>query len=289
MLRILDTSDSFLQSFPVGHFDLDAWKAYIDRSVPGAKSLCIEDMENCLSGGYSWEADFLPVLNTVLHDTAKREEAIRSFRSVTKHLEEKIVSKFGKTLVASIILYLGLCNGAGWVTPINGKTSILLGIEKIMELNWCSLDAMNSLILHELGHVYQGQYGVLHREFSVSSEHLLWQLFTEGIAMVFEQEILDDPSYYHQDQDGWKAWCDQHFQQICRSFQEDLPLMTSQNQRYFGDWVRYEGHPDVGYYLGTRFIRFILENDSFDRIISYNMEEVQNAFDRFCLESQSSR
>ena len=105
--------------------------------------------------------------------------------------------------------------------------------------------------------------------------------------MVFEQEILDDPSYYHQDQGGWKAWCDLHFQQICRSFQEDLPSMTSHSQRYFGDWVRYEGHSDVGYYLGTRFVRFILKTDSFDRIISYGINDVKNAFDLFCSESQS--
>ncbi len=226
-------------------------------------------------------------MNAAFRETAKREEAIRSFHSVTEHLEEKIVSRFGKTLDANIILYLGLCNGAGWVTPIRGKASILLGIEKIIELNWCNPDAMNGLILHELGHIYQSQYGVLHREFSLSSDQLLWQLFTEGIAMVFEQEILHDPSYYHQDEGGWKAWCDQHFHQICRSFQEDLPSMTSQNQRYFGDWVNYEGHPDVGYYLGTRFIRFILETDSFDHIILYNMEEVQDAFNRFYSESQS--
>ena len=34
-----------------------------------------------------------------------------------------------------IVLYLGLCNGAGWVVTIDNKTYCLLGIEKILELN----------------------------------------------------------------------------------------------------------------------------------------------------------
>ena len=56
---------------------------------------------------------------------------------------------------------------------------------------------MKALILHELGHLYQEQYGVLRREFSTGRDRFLWQLFTEGIAMVFEQETVGDPQFYH--------------------------------------------------------------------------------------------
>jgi hypothetical protein len=57
--------------------------------------------------------------------------------------------------------------------------------------------------------------------------------------------------------------------------------MTRENQRYFGDWVSFEGYGDTGYYLGARFIRFLLEYDTFDRLILYRIQEVKDGFDRF--------
>ena len=57
--------------------------------------------------------------------------------------------------------------------------------------------------------------------------------------------------------------------------------MTRENQRYFGDWVRFEGRGDIGYYLGTRFVRFLLQNDSFDQLIQYDIEKVKEEFERF--------
>ncbi len=117
----------------------------------------------------------------------------------------------------------------------------------------------------------------------------LWQLFTEGIAMVFEQEIVGDPEYFHQDTGGWKAWCDRHAQRILESFRGDLENMTQESQRYFGDWARFEGHGDTGYYLGTRFVRSLLESNPFERLISWTPEDVQDAFERFDLTPRPSQ
>ncbi len=280
-MNIINTSAGILSVFEQSGFDLAKWEEYIDTYVPGAKELCIADKDECLAAGYSWEQDYLPVLNAVLQKPEQRDEVIRSFFSVTENLEQKILDKFGRTPEVDVILYLGLCNGAGWVTTINGKTVVLLGIEKIMELNWQDTDAMNGLILHELGHVYQSQFGVLHREFTQLEDHFLWQLFTEGIAMVFEQEIVGDPEYYHQDINGWKQWCDRNAERIRQSFFSDIRHMTKENQRYFGDWVSFEGYGDTGYYLGTRFVRFLLETNRFDQVIQYNIEEVRQSFEQF--------
>ena len=83
-----------------------------------------------------------------------------SFCKVTDGLHEKIIESFGKKIDVDIVLYVGLCNAAGWVTTINGKNVILLGIEKIFELNWYDENSMYGLIYHELGHVYHKQYGM---------------------------------------------------------------------------------------------------------------------------------
>ena len=115
---------------------------------------------------------------------------------------------FGHELEIDIVLYVGLCNGAGWVTNINGRDVILLGIEKILELNWYDEDSMRGLIYHELGHVYQMQYGVLEQESFDHRKNFVWQLFVEGIAMYFEQVLVGDKNYFHQDAEGWKQWCE---------------------------------------------------------------------------------
>ena len=225
-MNITDTSGAMPEAFDSGRFQIEKWKTYADAAVPGLKEICPEDLWETMNAGYSWQEHCLPVLNAVMQDTAKREKAMESFRCVTDRLDEKIIRRFRRTVNADIILYLGLCNGAGWVTTINGTRSVLLGIEKIMELDWCDTDAMTGLIVHELGHVYQDQYGVLHREFMSMPDRFLWKLFTEGIAMVFEQEIAGDSGYFHQDRQGWKQWCDNHVKRIAQSFSRDLESMS---------------------------------------------------------------
>lgn len=280
-MRIIDTSEDIFRAYEAGQFDLEKWKTYLDAAVPGAKELCLADLEEVLQAGYSWEEDFLPVLNAVVREPEKRREAAQNFRRLTALLDRRIRERFHRTVDADLVLYLGLCSGAGWVTTIRGRQTVLFGIEKIMELDWCGENQMIGLIFHELGHVYQAQYGVLSRETESPRDRFLWQLFTEGIAMVFEQEIVGDPQSFHQYDSGWKQWCDEHAALIRDSFQNDLDSMTPDNQRYFGDWVRFHGRGDTGYYLGARFVRFLMETDDFDQLISRSIPEVREGFERF--------
>lgn len=280
-MRIIDTSSDFQSVYDDGKFNLDAWEIYIDRWIPNAKELCLCDMKDCINAGYSWDEDYVPVLNAVHTNHEKREETVRAFCEISEHLEEMLTKVFGKSVDADIVLYIGLCNGAGWVTKIQERTTVLLGIEKIIELDWCGKDDMIGLMIHELGHVYQSQYGSLSYQENSMAEKLLWQLFTEGVAMVFEQEIVGDAEYYHQNKNGWKEWCDQNYKLLKSSFCRDMTMMTQETQRYFGDWVRFEDHSDVGYYLGARFVRYLLKNDCFENIINYTFERVQKEFARF--------
>ncbi len=208
------------------------------------------------------------------------EQAVRSVRRVTERLDERIRLAFGKSPDAEVVLMLGLGNGAGWATTLNGKPTVLLGIEKIVELHWCSEDDMNGLVLHELGHVYAAQFGT---SLSPSREQrLLAQLFSEGIAMVFEQELVGNPDYFHQNVNGWTTWCHEHLSAIAHCFAAESPSLTRETQRYFGDWVSFEGHPDVGYYLGARFVRFLMEKMTFDEVLRLPLSQIQQSFDAFC-------
>lgn len=281
-MKIIDTYPAILTAYNDSTFCFEKWKSYIDSALPGICSLLVSDVQECLkTGTVSWEKEYLPVLNGVARNLELREKAHDSFCRVTQNLERTIHEKFGKDLDVDIIFYLGLCNGAGWVTAHHGRKVVLLGIEKMMELNWCGTDDLYGLIYHELGHVYQWQYGILHRTFDKDADSFLWQLFTEGVAMYFEQVLVDNPDYYHQDKNGWKAWCDAHFEEIKVDFNHDLKTMTTANQRYFGDWVSYNGHPDVGYYLGCRFVRYILSMYAFDEMICFDIDMVAQLFRQF--------
>ncbi len=277
----LDLTADLSGLYPDGTFRLDAWKEWTNKRFPALTDLCLTDLDESLAKGLSWEKDYLPVLNGLAEKPETVDRIRASFESVCTGLEEKIRKAFGRVPDVLVCLYTGLCNGAGWVTEVNGQTAVLLGIEKIAELDWCGEDDMNGLIVHELGHVYQKQFGVLDRTFDRSEDAFLWQLFTEGVAMVFEQEVCGDASYFHQDRNGWKAWCAKHVKEIASDFVQDLPEMTGANQRYFGDWVSYRGQPDAGYYLGARFVRHAMEKTSFDNLLCWTVEEVRDAFAAF--------
>lgn len=287
MVQIIDTFSQIGEVFCNGRFDLKRWREYINTIYRNTSDIFEDDLKEYVdSGNYTYEDDILPILNRV-QGHPFLETLHTSFVRVTKGLNQRIIDCFAHELEIDIVLYLGLCNAAGWVTNINGRDVILLGIEKILELSWYDEDSMYGLIYHELGHIYHKQYGAFEQEGRNQSQNFIWQLFTEGIAMYFEQLLMNDLSYYHQNKDGWKNWCDAHFQQILMDFQADLPAMTRFNQRYFGDWVDYCGRADVGYYLGARFVQDLCSRYDFGQLIRLEIEEVTREFFRFAEENHA--
>ena len=270
MIKIIDTYLQFDSVFENGIFSLAKWEFYINTLYDGASNILIDDMK---SANYEYEKDVLPIINDVYRHPALMT-LHSSFCNVTDDLNLKIVERFGHELDIDIVLYIGLCSAAGWVTNINGRDVILLGIEKILELNWYDEDSMRGLIYHELGHIYHKQYGVYNQHSDNSKRNFVWQLFTEGIAMYFEQALVDNFNYYHQDKNGWLEWCDNHYQQIRADFDSDLQTMTRTNQRFFGDWVSYNGKGDVGYYLGTRFVQQLCDKYDFQHLINLEIDDI---------------
>lgn len=277
-IRVIDTFSEIDSLFENGSFLMEKWVVYANAIYENFAPHLKKDTEGCLDGKeYTYEKTVLPVLNAVCGHPAL-EELHTSFLKVTDGLNERIKECFGNGLDIDIVLYVGLCNGAGWVTNFDGRDTILLGIEKILELGWQDIDSMYGLIYHELGHAYHKQHGNFLQTSENNAENLVWQLFTEGIAMYFEQVLVGDSEYYHQNRDGWKAWCEEHFGQILTDFHVDLPGMTRQNQRYFGDWVSYCGRGDVGYYLGTIFVHRLCEKYRFAELIQLRIEDVYEAY-----------
>ncbi len=65
---------------------------------------------------------------------------------------------------------------------------------------------------------------------------------------------------------------------IRNDFNSDLINMTRENQRYFGDWVNYKGYPDVGYYLGARFVQWLNTKYQFEEMLNFDIKTVQLAW-----------
>ena len=278
MIKIINTYPQINSLFENGMFHRAKWEEYINSVYADSANVFISDLKECLdSGNYVYEKDVLPILNAV-YNHSELETLHSSFCNITEDLNKKVIDCFGRELDIDIVLYVGLCNAAGWVTNINGRDVILLGIEKILELNWYDRKSMSGLVYHELGHVYHKQYGRFHQQSDSNSRNFVWRLFTEGIAMYFEQALVNDFNYFHQDNNGWLKWCDNHYRQIVADYHSDLPTMTKSNQRYFGDWVSYNGKGDVGYYLGTKFIQQLCGKYDFDRLINLDIDSIYQEY-----------
>ena len=278
MIKIIDTYSQIEILFDNGNFDIEKWELYINSIYDKSASIFKDDLRDCLdNGNYVYEKDILPILNAV-YKNPQLETLYSSFCDITDCLNEKILDRFECELNVDIVLYVGLCNAAGWVTTINERDVVLLGIEKILELNWCDLSSMYGLVYHELGHIYHKQYGMFHQLSDNNARNFVWQLFTEGIAMCFEQALVNDSNYYHHNKDGWFEWCDNHYEQILADFHSDLLTMTKSNQRYFGDWVSYHGKGDVGYYLGTRFVQQLCGKYAIEQLIRMDIDDIYQEY-----------
>lgn len=281
MIKIIDTLAQINSLFDDRTFNIGKWENYINSIYDKSADIFKNDLKEYLeSGDYIYEKDILPIINAV-YDNISLQILQTSFYKVTDKLNDKIKEHFDNELDVDIVLYLGLCNGAGWVNNINGRDVILLGIEKILELNWCDEDSMYGLIYHELGHVYHKQYGEFEQQSEDNECNFVWQLFTEGIAMYFEQILVGDTNYFHQNKNGWLDWCEENYYQIVTDFNSDLPRMTRFNQKYFGDWVDYYGRSDIGYFLGAKFVQYLCDRMEFEQLIKLGIDEIYQEFYEF--------
>ena len=51
-MKIINTCSEILSTYDDGRFDMEKWKIYMDRCVPGAKELCLNDMQECINAGF---------------------------------------------------------------------------------------------------------------------------------------------------------------------------------------------------------------------------------------------
>lgn len=276
-MRIINTFDKIQNCYTDNKFNLDAWRKYTKEFSRELSKKCEQDSKE-----YDFNKQIFPIVNNVL---LNKEAALRtnaSFISVTNQLKSNINKLFKNDIDLDIILYLGLCNGAGWATALDGRNTILLGIEKIIELDWQNEADMQALIFHEIGHIWHKTYGVLYPKTQSKGEESLVQLYQEGIAMVCEHILCQDNNYYHQNKNDWLTWCKDNKLEIKQEYLNRIDNNIS-TQDFFGDWCNYKGHSDVGYYLGCEFVKHLQQRYSLFDIANLNINQLYEQYKTFAL------
>ena len=251
--------------------EIDTWTAYADSVYYGLSRKCIDDSCTC-----DYAMDIQPILDGALRDVSRLSKVGEIFDRIKSELHQQIHTLFKSTPDVLIVLYLGLCNGAGWATRIEDQRVILLGAEKILELNWDSEERMKALIYHEVGHVWHDCEGFLWHSFSTPDKMAIRQLYREGMAMVFEQMLCQNMDYYHQG-GAWSEWCKEHLYEIKTEYMKRITHGESVRE-FYGDWNEYKGYSDVGYYLGAQFIKHLMKKFTFREIASLSYEEIYKRF-----------
>lgn len=269
-VHILDTFQEIGFCFHENGFCKEKWNRYIQDCLPYAKEMIEQDAVE-----YDFKKQVLPVLNRVYDRKKEIGELHDSFLALMSDLEEKIEQKLHTRLDVVIVLYLGLCNGAGWAVSFSDRTHILLGIEKIIELNWYHEREMKGLIYHELGHVWHKQnrtsaFPVLR----TLKDKALWQLYSEGVAMYCEQLLCEDERFYHQDKEGWLNWCNENRNLLFREYIRVIEEEES-HQKFFGDWCSYLGVSDLGYYLGCELVKKASGIKGASAILDLSLSEIE--------------
>ncbi|QDA31317.1 hypothetical protein FH039_06510 [Thermococcus indicus] len=256
---IFDTFQDFMERWDGSP---EGWIAYIS----GYPELFEKIKADYAGYGASWR-DYLRLL-----DKRKPEEfnkAYECFMGALPKIAAYIERLFGITQDDyNIVIYVGLENGAGWVTEFKGKPAILFGLEAVAELGW--YDGIAGLIAHEFGHLVH--WLMRNEDLEKLEENAIMGLYTEGFAQRVEDSITGRP--WHLEYDGWFEWCTRNERRIKEEFarrvRENEPLNP-----FFGSWYELFGMKFTGYYLGYRFIRWLEETLSFEEIAKLEKEKVR--------------
>ncbi len=108
-MRIINTFDKIQNCFTNNAFDLDSWRKYTKEFSCELSEKCEQDSKE-----YDFNKDVFPVINNVLLNKEAAFQTNASFITVTNELNSNIDKLFKTDIEIDIILYLGLCNGAGW-------------------------------------------------------------------------------------------------------------------------------------------------------------------------------
>ena len=282
MVKIVDTfssAESFLLQCCEGTSAdaTAAWERYMS-SYPELQNKCCEDH------GGKWREIFAShVFPKLCVDREKMVLAHENLLAVLSLVAQRCTGVFELKETINMVIYLGLGNGAGWVTDYAGAPAILFGLENIADLNWIDRVSLEYLVAHELCHVVnQTLYG---KErwlalYECETEGQYFRLYVEGFAERY-QELLLRRSAFDRYGGGWLEWCRANHDRLSSIYLKRLRNSESVSD-FYGNWNQVDGHSDVGYYLGREFIVFLEEKGlRIKAVATLPIEKIKNHMEEF--------
>jgi len=204
-----------------------------------------------------------PVMNDQL---PAMELAYKNLIRMIEPIEQRACHRFDFSGNVGYVLYVGIGNGAGWVTRYDGRPAVLFGLEGIVDSGFDEPNRLEGLVAHELGHV-------LHHSWREAGALTLgsgpwWQLYEEGFAQFCESEIVNTDSWHMRSSrlgDDWLAWCQENRAWLASEFIR----VTDQGQSvrpFFGSWYDVSGRKQTGYFLGHQVIKHLARSMSLTTI-----------------------
>jgi uncharacterized protein YjaZ len=204
-------------------------------------------------------------------------EAHDNILKVLDGLEERVKKTFQIELEINVVIYCGLCNSAGWVTTYGGRRAVLLGIDKIAELGWHTMEKIEPLISHELCHVIHFEIrGEDDLDIAIEKNRYnrgIWSIYEEGFAQFYQQKLSGDGS----DSRGteWYENCVKNFSGLKKLYSEALYDSEKGTKEFFGDWFKVLGISDAGYFLGAELIKGLNLKYTIKEIAALEFQEIQ--------------
>jgi predicted SprT family Zn-dependent metalloprotease len=200
---------------------------------------------------------------------------------IVKKINKKILNFFpGEKLEVQVIVYHGLGNSAGWATTYQNINTILLGIEKIVELKWNSRMKLEDLISHEYAHLIHSSIVGSLEKYTDFYKKMVYRVYTEGFATFCENMMngreLSMPSWYQT--------CIRMETKLKKEFLYRLENKQENCLDFFGDWYKVYDIAEAGYFLGLRLITILNQTYSISEIMELDFDVI----DRYFLEYMSN-
>jgi hypothetical protein len=274
--KILDTYEDFLAYWKQIHFKriderVKLWQASYMSKYP---ELIEKQVQNYEEDNVNWQEIAKKIFPAFQQRfklmTKARDNILKIYKPTYAKAMENLGADFGIIFVA----YVGIGCGAGWATTYSRQPAILLGLENIAEEKWHTMNKLEGLICHEIGHLAHMKWRNEWRKFEKAEQDSIFRLYSEGFAQRCEHKILERETWHMAQSKEWLAWCEQHESQLAREFLERLKKQVLVND-FFGSWLNIQGKKQTGYFLGHAFICQLEKTHSLREIALFDAEKVR--------------
>lgn len=246
---------------------LEYWYNYMERDIE-IRDKCIDDY---VTEGYDWKK--IAEQKVFVYDDkdlARMHLLPENILEICKDINLNSILVTQDEDI-SVVIYHGIGNGAGWATTHKNKPSILLGVEKIVELGWENKITLTNLIAHEYAHLLHNSFR--HDiTFQIDSDYkrYIFKLYYEGFATYYENFFFGREKSDLE----WYKKCVTNYEDIKKEYLVRLENNPISCLDFYGDWYKIFGISDTGYFLGSKLIEFLLENFKIEIIMCFTEHDI---------------